>query len=326
MKCLKSVTALLLALALLFGTALAETKATVKLKYSDGSLRLRAGAGTSYATNGYLRDGDEIVILSEGKTWSKVRCVRTGRSGYINTCYIVKSSGKQTDSGTTVYISESGGSLRVRAGAGTNYSIRGYVQHGDAITVLASSGEWSKIKVDSSGITGYIKTKYILEGDPGASDDPWDDDWWEDDPWWDDEEEEEEADWDTSVYDPGTVTTKYSTSVVNVRSGAGTGYSKVGSVKSGAQVKIVGSSGNWYKIAAQSVSGYISKNYVTVGRSAKTTTRLNVRTKPSSSSSLVTTLSSGAKLTVMSVDGNWANVRYSGSKTGYVSMNYLKFI
>ena len=49
-------------------------------------------------------------------------------------------------------------------------------------------------------------------------------------------------------------------SVLNVRSGAGTGYAKVGSLKSGAVVNILADLGNgWYQID----SGYVSAEYIT---------------------------------------------------------------
>ncbi|MBO4367532.1 MAG: SH3 domain-containing protein [Clostridia bacterium] len=321
----RHIIAFLLAAALLFSVALAETTASVKLQYKDGSLRLRAGAGTTYSTNGYLHDGDQIVILSEGSVWSKVRSVSTGKSGYIKNKYFVKNSSAPDTvkfiTGKSVYVSESGGSLRVRAGAGTSYATNGYVEHGDRITITSLGSEWSKIKVDATGLTGYIKNTYIYGyGTAGWSSAISGSDWWDD---WDDTSPAD--DWDSTAYDPGTVTTKYASSTVNVRSGPASTYKKLTQLKRGDHVKIIGNSGNWYKIiTAGSVTGYISKNYVTVGRTAKTTARLNVRKGPSSSTGRITTLQSGTTVTVTSIDGNWAHIKYSGGNTGYVSMNYLK--
>ena len=69
---MKKIFAFLLALLLLISSwaALAET---VKLAYSSGSLKLRKGAGTKYAANGVVKNGDNITVLSKGKVWTKVR-------------------------------------------------------------------------------------------------------------------------------------------------------------------------------------------------------------------------------------------------------------
>lgn len=58
----------------------------------------------------------------------------------------------------------------------------------------------------------------------------------------------------------GTITA----STLNVRSGAGSSYDKVGTLKEGDTVVITGSSNGWYQITSGSLSGYVSGDYVTV--------------------------------------------------------------
>ena len=61
----------------------------------------------------------------------------------------------------TVFVSSTGsGTLNLRSGPGKGYEPKGYVYHGDTVTVLNRSGEWSKVKT-TSGRIGWIKTKYI---------------------------------------------------------------------------------------------------------------------------------------------------------------------
>jgi len=60
-----------------------------------------------------------------------------------------------------------------------------------------------------------------------------------------------------------TGTVKVSTTL-NVRSGAGTQYKIIGSLKNGAKVEILGQSGSWYKIKYGSITGYVSSQYVVV--------------------------------------------------------------
>lgn len=300
-----------LSLALCLPAALAEESATVKTLVKGGSLHLRASATTDSATNGYVKDGDAISVLSKGDLWSQVRATKSGKTGYIKNIYIVygSSPAPTMEKGKNVYVSESGGSLKVRAGQGTNYSVKGYVNHGDAIKLLKVYDEWSKIRVTKSGVEGYIKNIYIYGyGTAGWS-----------------YVEEENAP-SPSSYDAGNVVTKNAGSTVNLRAEASSSSKKVGSLSQGAFLKITGSSGRWYKVTTKSgKTGYVSKSYVALGASAKTTASLNVRKSASSSSGKLTTLSKGASVTILSVSGNWAQIHYSGNKTGYVSMNYLAY-
>ena len=50
---------------------------------------------------------------------------------------------------------------------------------------------------------------------------------------------------------------------VNIRSGPGTGYSKKGAAPYGATVTILGTSGSWYKVQYNGITGYCSSQYIT---------------------------------------------------------------
>lgn len=51
---------------------------------------------------------------------------------------------------------------------------------------------------------------------------------------------------------------------LNVRSGAGTNYSKVGALSKGTKVTILKTSGSWYQIKSGSVTGWVSAEYIKV--------------------------------------------------------------
>lgn len=291
-------------MALLASAAFAEG-AVVRTEYADGSLKLRAGAGTGYAVNGYVKNGEAIDVLEKGDVWSKVKALSTGKTGYIKTLYIrAAQGGVQMENGKNVYVSEEGGSLKVRAGAGTNYGVNGYVQHGDAITVLNKGEKWSMIRVEKSGVVGFIRNQYVYgNATAGGS-----------------------APSAVTSYDAATVVTRYAGSTVNLRAAASSSAQKVGEVGRGAFLKVTGSQDNWYKVTTkEGVSGYISKNYASLGASARTTANLNVRKGAGSSTARLTTLAKGTSVSILSVDGNWARIRYGNSSTGYVSIRYLTY-
>lgn len=152
--------------------------------------------------------------------------------------------------------------VNVRSGAGTNYKVVTCVSKGKAVTTNGTSGNWTK--VTANGKTGYISSKYLKSSGNSST---------------------------TTT----SGTTVYSTTTLNVRSGPGTSYSIVTSMKKGQSAVKTGASGSWYKVSVNGKTGYVSSKYITT-------------TKPSSSS---TPASSGSK-TYM---GNFKLTFYAGDST-----------
>lgn len=112
-------------------------------------------------------------------------------------------------------------------------------------------------------------------------------------------------------------------SSLNVRSGAGTGYSKIGSLKNGAIVEVETIANGWAKLAN---GGYVSAQYLSkVVENGEAVTMyvtcrtLNVRKGPGTSYAKAGTLSRGTAVQVVGMTGSWAKL----SNGTYVSANYL---
>ncbi len=114
---------------------------------------------------------------------------------------------------------------------------------------------------------------------------------------------------------------------LNVRGGAGVGYSIQDVLECGDAVSVVGESGNWAKLSS---GGWVSRNYLSKtapsGSSNGSTTYtvnasggLNVRSGAGTEYSVVKTISNGASVTIVSKSGNWGQL----SSGGWVSMDYL---
>ncbi len=132
------------------------------------------------------------------------------------------------------------------------------------------------------------------------------------------------------------------TTDVNMRSGAGNRYKVVSVVGKGQTVTTAGKTGSWTKVTAGGKTGYVHSKYLTSGAvsttaassasSASTTSTasttvyavsaVNVRSGPSTSYKVVTSMSKGQVATKTGVSGNWAKISVNG-KTGYVSSKYL---
>lgn len=83
-----------------------------------------------------------------------------------------------------------------------------------------------------------------------------------------------------------TKTTMYAKSSVNVRSGAGTSHSKVGSLAKGQEVTKVGEENGWSKIEFNGTMGYVNSNYLSTEKvEVGNTVNNSNTTKPNNGSS-----------------------------------------
>ena len=126
-------------------------------------------------------------------------------------------------------------SLNVRSGYGTSYLRIGSLSKGTKVEVVESKNGWYKIKYK----TGYgcVSADYV--------------------------------NLDSTQSKPPTIPEVIKTGVVtatslNVRSGYGTSYSKIGSLLKGTKVEVVESKNGWYKIKYKAGYGYVSGEYITL--------------------------------------------------------------
>lgn len=205
--------------------------------------------------------------------------------------------------------------LNVRSGPGTSNGVLGTLKKGDKVTIKGESNGWYKI--DYKGKDGWSSGKYIKVVSGGSS--------------------------SGTVAQQGEVYNLGSARTLNIRSGPGTNYSRIGSLPRGATMTIKSESGSWYKIDYKGKDGWGHKSYikkkgsVTVASansggtytaevynlgSART---LNVRKGPGTSYSRIGSVAKGGKVTVKSESNNWSKIDYNG-KDGWCSSRYLKRI
>lgn len=106
------------------------------------------------------------------------------------------------------------------------------------------------------------------------------------------------------------------------------------SLKKGTKLFYLGSSGSWYKVCSEfgPTSGYIYKGYasyygaVAYDNIFKADGRARVYSRPSTSSSRVTTLQDNQFVIVYAVSGSWAYIHTISGKRGYVRTSQLDFL
>ena len=198
-------------------------------------------------------------------------------------------------------------SLNFRTGPSTSYSIINVLMNGQKVEYISTSGSWLKVKYN--GVTGYVHGDYVTKGTTDNS---------------------------------TTGTTKYVSASVglNVRSGAGTSYSKLGKLEYKEKVTVLSTSNGWSKINYNGKTGYVDSSYLkstvpgstndntnneTTGTTkyVNTTSGLIVRSGAGTSYSKLGKLEYKEKVTVLSTSNGWSKINYNG-KTGYVDSSYLQ--
>lgn len=161
--------------------------------------------------------------------------------------------------------------LNLRTGPGLGYSILLTMPKGASVTVLGTSGDWSKVTYN--GTTGYAYSIYL-----------------------------------TSAVSSTKYAT---TSSVNLRTGPGTGYSIILTIPAGQIVSVYSISNNWARLTYNGNTGYSYASYLTKGTEYITTSSLNLRTGPGTGYSIILTMPQGKSVRVFSVSNNWGRLVYN---------------
>ena len=290
---------LLLAVVLLIGPLSlgidANAADTVKKGTTTASLLfVRSGPGTGYKLVSGLWKGTSVDILEEKDGWYKIS------DGWISAKY-VKTEGAAAPAPTPTPTpvppaANKGGNatvtaslLFIRKDPSTNYSAVGMLRKGERIQVLETSGNWLKIK------DGWVYSAYVAmdDGTPVYNNEKTNaivtvnalniretpslsgkvvgsltryqkveiletsGDWMRISSGWINKNYVKSVNSSVAANNTGTV----KASVLNIRSGPGTSYSRVGSLWFGEKIIILENRGDWIRIN----SGWVSADYIRVG-------------------------------------------------------------
>ncbi|MGL5152465.1 MAG: SH3 domain-containing protein [Clostridium sp.] len=274
------------------------------------SLNVRSGAGTNHSVIATLPRDKKVEIVGESGDWYKISF--DGKQGYASKQYInlETSGGGQTPEPPVTPPSDKkygivnvNDSLNVRSGAGTNHSVIASLPKNKKVEIIGESGNWFKINFD--GREGFVSKDYIIvEGQSSGG---------------------------GSTNREGIVQVS---SALNVRSGAGTNHSVIGSLRKGQSVTITGESGDWYKINFNGQSGYVAKQYIKVasrmvsravskGEVVGVNSNLTVRSAASDTSRPTAYLMLGDTFDIKDEKDDWYLIQ-NGDKSGYVSKEYVQ--
>ena len=208
---------------------------------TESGAKLRIGPGTSYDVADSLPKDTELVRTGTVENWSQIQ-YNDGEYYIANT--LITESDKLPEEENTESVPEASVSentadsigtivvkseANIRAGAGTGYDKLGVAKVGTKLTVtdVTDDGKW--YQVSYNGKTGYINRNMVTVDELEYS------------------------------------ATATVTGDVNVRSGPGSEYTKLGVAKTGDKLTVTGITGtNWYQISYNGKTGYVAGNYITV--------------------------------------------------------------
>ena len=212
-----------------------------------GWLRLRERPSTNSATITSYYTGTQVKILGSTSGWYHVQ-TPDGRTGYMSASYLRASGGAQP-SGTATVISHNGYGVRLRTGPGTGYRVIRTYAVGTQANVLERGSNWSRISIN--GTVGYMMSQFLNFG---------------------------------GGYDPEEVVcyaTIWSRNGygVRLRTGPGTGYSKIGVYSVGTRVAVLQKGAVWDRIRVGSRVGWMMNDFLDYyGENELTSVALNTLT------------------------------------------------
>lgn len=120
---------------------------------------------------------------------------------------------------------------------------------------------------------------------------------------------------------------------LNVRSTASTSGSILSVLPYRSYVTLIWKTGDWYYVEyAGTRYGYVSAKYIQyvygtyAAKTSVSTGSLNIRSGSGESYSVTGTVATGKTVLVLSDSNGWSCILYDGTKTGYVSAQYLKTV
>ncbi|MGV1077123.1 SH3 domain-containing protein [Clostridium perfringens] len=284
----------------------------------NSALNMRSGPGSNYGVIGTLRNNDEVEIIKEVDGWYEIKF--NGKSGYVSSQYIKVVDNESNEEKPSVSLNKQGvvkvnSALNMRSGPGSNYGVIGTLCNNDEVEIIKEVDGWYEIKFN--GKSGYVSSQYIKVVD--------------------NESNEEKP--SVSLNKQGVVKVN---SALNMRSGPGSNYGVIGTLRNNDKVEIIKEVDGWYEIKFNGKVGYASKSYITIvnegsnngteseikeGTVYGVSTNLNVRTGPGTSYQVIGYLLSGDKVKILGEENGWYKVQFNastGTKNGYVSKDYIK--
>ncbi|OZM57822.1 hypothetical protein CIB95_05535 [Lottiidibacillus patelloidae] len=258
------------------------------ISVSVDTLNVREDAGVTFPIIDQIHNGDTYEVIGEKGTWINIK-LSENKSGWVASWLVEKSD--STD-GTKVYSNVKG--LNVRSGPNTSTKIISQINPDQTFTYLGEEGQWTKI--DFNGVESWVASWLISVTHTEKND---------------------------NVLKTATI----DVSILNVRNAPSLSASILGRLSKGTTVSIIDVKDGWYKISFKNEFGWIAGDYVKSASSKQearvTTDILNIRSEPTTNSTIIGKLIKDSIVTITAEQQDWKKVITDSGTEGWVAGWYL---
>ena len=294
----------------------AETNGAVYKAATTLNLREKATVSSTLLLK--IPEGTKVTITDYSGKWGKT--TYKGKTGWVNLDFADKisdgTSGDPLPGDGTIYRAATRLNLREKATVSSALLLR--IPEGTKVAVKEVSGKWGKTTY--SGKTGWINLDFAervsqSSGQSGESSQP------ADDP------------------APAEETVLEAATTLNLREKPTASSTLLLKIPEGTKVTVGERSGKWAKTTYKGKTGWVNLDFTrkpTDGNQqpaddpapaeetvVEAATTLNLREKPTASSTLLLKIPEGTKVTVGERSGKWAKTTYKG-KTGWVNLDFTR--
>ncbi|RFU62707.1 SH3 domain-containing protein [Bacillus sp. V59.32b] len=298
-------------------TSVAPSKqvyAATQAKVNATTLNVREKPTTSSKVIGKYTKGQTVTITQQQNGWSKVPVGK--KTGWVSSKYVTvikpTASKAVVPSGTKYYVTAT--TLNIRKSASTSAARVDSVKKNAAVTLYEKKGSWGRVKT-ASGKTGWASLQYLTTKAPATP--------------------------KPAPKPIAKAPVKYyvTATSLNIRKEPKTTATSITSVKKNQVVSLYEKKGTWGKVkTAAGKTGWASLQYLTTKAPITpkpappvqvpvkyyvTATSLNVRSGPSTSSGIVTSVKKNEVVSLYEKKGTWGRIKTASGKTGWVSLSFL---
>ncbi|MDZ7260594.1 MAG: SH3 domain-containing protein [candidate division KSB1 bacterium] len=255
---------------------------------------LKASPTDQSATVRSVEKGTQLTIINVKDDWSQVRVGETKEVGWVKTSDL-----SQQVSPARYLVLYSTERSNIRSGPGTGYSTMTTIESNTLLEGLETSGNWYQVRLPNN-TTGWIFKELVTQ----------------------------------KPYPTLVITTNS-----NVRAGPGMEYGVITTLRKNSRVKKLNTKQEWYLIeSTDGRLGWIHKSLVDkngegvpgqildIIRDYFAIDNGNIRSGPSTSQSIVTKVTPGTNLNILSSQGQWYRVELPDGRTGWIDQSLVTSI
>jgi len=283
---------------------------TGRVSGANGFINLRASASLTAPVLATFPNGTVVRILARQGTFYRVQV--NDLTGYMVE-HLVRLDSVNVVA-RAVIRTANGGNVNLRTGPDMSASVIQSFRPGTQVDILQRGTTWHRVRV--SGVTGFMRAEFLSIGGSGGSGG---------------------GGGSTPSGGFGVVNNPRPTQLLNLRERASLNARVLAQYRNGKQVEILATTGDWFRVRVDGMTGYMMRRYVRVtstpspGFPITATLRnlnggsiVNFRESPGLNGRILATYPVGTTVTILSYyNVDWAHVSI-GNRIGFVSRHFLR--